>query len=295
MHLRFWYNLLIWLTLSGTLMTRPTLAADLNTYHSYEQMTARLESMAKAHSEVMTLTSLIESDALRQAQDTTRVWLVRISGGDADQLPAIFILGGVEGSDLVGSELCLHFIDTLLRGYGTNDSLTQLLDTTTFYIIPRVNPQASEAYFQSPQVERHINREPHDLDRDGATNEDGPDDLNGDGLITLMRITDPTGEWLPDPDVPHLLRKADPTKGESGIYRLLSEGVDNDGDGQWNEDAVGGVNFNQNFTYHYQFFKPGAGAYQMSAAESRAVAEFAFSHANVDSRKGGLVRGTFRN
>jgi hypothetical protein len=126
-----------------------------------------------------------------------------------------------------------------------------------------------------------LNKKSLDLDQDGKIDEDGYDDLNKDGYITWMRITEPGGEWCDDSEYPGLLKKADAAKGETGIYRLISEGFDNDGDGVINEDEPGGVNFNQNFTYNYKFFEKGAGMHQISEMESRAVADFAFAHENI--------------
>jgi hypothetical protein len=161
------------------------------------------------------------------------------------------------------------------------DSVAGLLRKATVYIFPRVNPDAAEAFFVAPRYERRLNARSMDLDRDGAKDEDGYEDLNGDGLITMMRVTDPAGAWVPDEEVPELLREAESGKGETGLYRLLSEGRDNDGDGKWNEDEPGGVDFNRNFSYTYRFFAPGSGMHQISEAESRALADFVFAHPNI--------------
>src|SRR6185503_11696796 len=118
-------------------------------------------------------------------------------------------------------------------------------------------------------------------DHDGLVDEDGPDDLNGDGLITSMRIEDPEGEFILDPTDSRLLIKADKTKGEKGVWRLLSEGRDNDHDDEWNEDGPGGVNFNRNFPYNYKFFAPWAGLHQVSEIETRALADFVVAHPNI--------------
>jgi hypothetical protein len=54
-----------------------------------------------------------------------------------------------------------------------------------------------------------------------------PDDLDGDGNITQMRIKDPNGEYKADPKDPRILVRIEP--GEKGEYTLLgSEGIDND-------------------------------------------------------------------
>ena len=52
-------------------------------------------------------------------------------------------------------------------------SIKQLLNNTTFYIFPRVNPDASESFFQQPLRERTLNAHPLDLDKDGHSDEDG--------------------------------------------------------------------------------------------------------------------------
>ena len=68
--------------------------------------------------------------------------------------------------------------------------------------MPRVNPDGTELMLTSPIVHASPrNTRPDDADRDRAIDEDGPDDLNGDGMITMMRIYDPRkGDRIPDPD-----------------------------------------------------------------------------------------------
>ena len=89
---------------------------------------------------------------------------------------------------------------------------------------------------------------------DDREDEDGAEDLDGNGIITMMRVKDPEGEWLPLEGEPRLMKKADPAKGEKGIFKLYPEGLDNDGDGQYNEDGPGGVNVGVNFPHLFRFF-----------------------------------------
>jgi len=191
------------------------------------------------------------------------------------------MVAGINGIDLAGTEVSLDFIKSIAEKHGKVDSITQMLDQTTFYIFPLVNPDASETWFSKPQYARSLNKRPMDLDTDGKVDEDGYDDLNKDGYITWLRIVEPGGEWFEDKEYPGLLKKADAGKGETGVYRLIREGFDNDGDGQQNEDEPGGVNFNQNFTFKYKFFAPGSGFHQISEVETRAVVDFAYAHPNI--------------
>ncbi len=257
---------------AGALFPQPTPSTE--GYHTYDRMSEFLWNLA-AESDVVTVKTTGKTLGGRE------VWVCILSVGIDKAKPAVAVVGGVTGADLAGSEMCLGFIKAVAEGYGTVDSITALLQRTTFYVFPRVNPDASEAFFRQPRYERYLNERPFDLDRDGAVDEDGFDDLDGNGVITMMRIKDQAGDWAPDADFPNLLRKIDRGKGESGMYRLLTEGIDNDKDGRWNEDEPGGVDFNRNFTYRYGFFSRGAGPHQVSEIESRTVADFLFDHPNI--------------
>jgi hypothetical protein len=73
----------------------------------------------------------------------------------------------------------------------------------------------------------------------------------------------------------------DPQRDQRGRYALYVEGRDNDADEEQGEDPAGGVAFNRNFTFRYPYFERGAGPHQVSEVETRAVADFAFSHPNI--------------
>jgi hypothetical protein len=156
-----------------------------------------------------------------------------------------------------------------------------LLAENTIYVVPRMNPDAAEAFFAPLRQERKGNETPSDDDRDHALDEDGADDLNRDGMITMMRVRAPGGEWIPDAVDPALMRRADPGKGERGVYRLFTEGRDDDGDEEYNEDGPGGTDISRNFSNNFAFFTPGSGLHPFAATESRAVAEFVSTQANI--------------
>jgi len=111
--------------------------------------------------------------------------------------------------------------------------------------------------------------------------EDGGEDLNGDGLITMMRVEDKEGQYALDPNDNRLLLKTDPAKGETPAWRLLPEGTDNDHDKRWNEDGPGGTNVNRNFPYGYKYFAADAGVNPVCENETRALADFVVAHPNI--------------
>ncbi len=247
-------------------------------YQPNARLAEHLRRLATGHEAFVRVRSLVRT------AETNDVWLAELGRGpdsDRSQRPAMLVVAGIEGNDLAGTVSAVAWIEHLASAQATNEAIQKLLDTTTVYVLPRVNPDAVTRFFARPKVESPVNNRPVDEDHDGLLDEDGPDDLDGDGLITGMRLKDPDGEFILDPAETRLLLKADRAKGELGAWRLFSEGRDNDHDDAWNEDGVGGVNFNRNFPYNYRFFAPGSGEHQVSEPETRALADFVIGHPNI--------------
>ena len=224
----------------------------------------------------------VETTRIGESPGGRAVSLARISGrGSSDAGPTLLIVAGASSAPRIGTDVALAFIERLSEEYGRDSAVTALLDRSTVLVIPLLSPDAADGAGQRPVRERIWNESPFDDDRDGMVDEDGPNDLNGDGLITMMRIADPTGEWTEDADDPGLMRIADPASGERRGWRVLREGVDDDEDGQWNEDPPGGVDIGLNFPRDYPWFTAGAGNHAISAPEARALAELLTSREDI--------------
>ena len=96
-----------------------------------------------------------------------------------------------------------------------------------------------------------------------------------------MRVKDPAGEWIPVEGEPRLMRKADPSKGEKGIYKLYSEGIDNDGDGEYNEDPPGGANIGITFPHLFHPWTSTGGRWPGSEPETFGIMKFAMDHPEI--------------
>ena len=211
------------------------------------------------------------------------IWVVEIGNPGAKPLaqrPGVLVVGNLEGDQLVGSSHALETLRYLLAN-ATSAAVKSVLDANVVYLFPRLNPDGAEVSFASIKADRRGNARPYDDDNDGRVDEDGPEDLNSDGLITVMRVKDPAGEYMIDPADPRTLKKADVAKGEAGVYKLYWEGVDSDGDGFLNEDGPGGVDLNRNFQHDYPYFDADAGPHMVSDRESRALMEFVLAHRNI--------------
>ncbi|MFO0874760.1 MAG: M14 family zinc carboxypeptidase [Phycisphaerales bacterium] len=188
-------------------------------------------------------------------------------------------MAGLDGTHLLGPEIAWRVAERIAKEHG------ELLEGRALLIVPQVNPDAAARTLASPG--NPFSRTPRavDDDRDGRADEDGPEDLDGDGVVTLMRVANPAppavATLVADPAEPRLLRTADPVKGERPLYRLLVEGIDNDGDGLINEDAPGGVDLDRNFMHRWPEFEDGAGPYPLSEPESLALARFVIGHPEI--------------
>ncbi|HYF31758.1 MAG TPA: M14 family metallopeptidase [Chitinophagaceae bacterium] len=243
-------------------------------YNNYTQQTARINALATAHPQFVKVQSIAKTPGGKD------VWQISIGSGNVAAKPAIAIIGGVEGNHLLGVELAIGFAESLLQG-SNSDSIKALLNKSTFYVFPNMSPDATEQYFAAPRYERQGNGSVTDDDRDGKTDEDKYDDLDGNKKITWMRVESPIGDYRLHPDDPRIMVKADFSKGEKGTHLLYSEGLDNDKDGQFNEDGEGGVWFNKNLTYRHPSFTQGSGEFPVSENENRALLDNLFELFNV--------------
>jgi len=215
----------------------------------------------------------------------TDLYVIEISNMEnkpPEEKPAIYVDGNLHSGELTGSAVTMYLLGYLLNNYGTDPQVTELLDTRAFYLRPKFNPDGSDLALLHNVSLRSTVR-PFDNDGDGTADEDPPDDLDGDGVTTRMRIPDPAGQWKKDPNDPRIMtrRAAGETGGE--YFRLESEGIDNDGDGRLNEDGIGGLDLNRNFprNWELQYLQSGAGAFPLSEPETYAALQFLNEKTNV--------------
>jgi murein tripeptide amidase MpaA len=253
-------------------------AADTAKYHTYQELTAALNTAVAAHKDIARIISIGKT---KEGRDLWAVEIANPAGVPVAERQALLVAGNFEGDHVIGSELSLSLVEYLLNNYPADAAVKQRIDTQAFYIIPRVNPDGAELMFAPVKTGRKTNAVAFDADNDGRTDEDGPEDLNKDGQITIMRVKDPKGPYMIDPADSRLMKRADPSKGEQGGYAIYWEGLDKDNDGSIAEDGPGGADINRNFMHQYPYFQPDAGRYMVSEAETRAMLDYVIKHRNI--------------
>ncbi len=252
-----------------------------NRFYDYQEMTQIIHDLVDAYPELLSLESLGKSEQGRE------MWLITLNNpktGQAKDKPAMYIDGNVHGNEIQATETVLYSIWYLTKSYGEVDQLTELVDRVAFYFLPSQNPDGRAEWFANPNSPHsaRTGQRPTDNDFDGLFDEDGPEDLDGDGHITRM--------WKFNPNGTHRRNEADPRiiervpEGVVGeLSRLGSEGIDNDGDGRINEDGPGGYDMNRNWASDWQpnYIQYGAGEYPFDSKETNAVAQFILAHPNI--------------
>jgi hypothetical protein len=202
----------------------------LDRFIRYAELTDALQRLVQEHPEIAALESVGRS---HEGRDIWLVTLTDSSTGPHDEKPAMWVDANIHATEVTAGVAALALLERLTTGFGTDPTVTRALQTRTFYVVPRVNPDGVELTLADrPRFLRSSTRPwPwRDAWRRPGLHEQ---DVDGDGRILTMRIPDPDGHWRSHPDEPRLLARRGPSDGpEQGpYYRLLTEGLLEDYDG----------------------------------------------------------------
>jgi Zinc carboxypeptidase len=249
-------------------------------YHPFADVERQLQAWSQEHPQSVKLLTIGQSAGGR-ALHVIRIASPAAPGtADPDSRPAVFVGANLAGYHNAGTEAALDLIRTLLDAPADSPA-AKLLGSYSFYVAPALNPDAHDAIFGKPRGRRGGNGLKIDHDVDGLEGEDPADDLNGDGIITKMRIPDPAGGWLADSTDPRVLVEADSMEKRPGAWRVVTEGRDDDGDGELNEDGADGVWPGKGFPHAFAYSTPEAGPWSSFAPETKALLDFLLRRRNV--------------
>jgi hypothetical protein len=253
---------------------------DFNRWHDVAELKSDFEKLEKAFPKFLKLSSLGRSHGGRD------IILMTINNPDTGaemSKPAMYIEANVHGNEIQGAEVSLYTVWYLMENYGRIDQITKLVNERVFYIVPTVNPDGRDHFLKGTGAGSRTGHVPVDDDNDGVADEDGDDDLNGNGVIEQIRKYVPgEGTHRKNAQDPRILEPVPP--GQVGDYIILgSEGIDNDGDGRVNEDPVGGYDGNRNWASNWQpeYIQGGAMDYPFQLPEAKAVNDFLMAKPNI--------------
>ena len=129
------------------------------TYEVYREMMKRFEE---------DYPNLCKLDSIGTTVQGRKLYVVKISDNVLNDEPELefFYTSTMHGDETTGFVLMLRLIDYLLSNYGTNDRVTNLMNSIAIYINPNANPDGSY-YFGNSTVSgsRRYNANSYDLNR----------------------------------------------------------------------------------------------------------------------------------
>jgi hypothetical protein len=110
-----------------------------NVYPTYSIYCEMMQYFAETYPEICKL------DTIGSTFSNYKLLAVKISDNvNSDETEPEFFLGGqMHGDELIGGMVCLRLIDKLLREYGTNPEVTNLVDNMEIFINPLSNPEGT--------------------------------------------------------------------------------------------------------------------------------------------------------
>jgi hypothetical protein len=251
-------------------------------YPRYDELTEWLDAFAREFPD------LVRTESIGRSYEGRELWLLTVTNhavGTHDEKPAVWIDGNIHASEVAASMAIVHLVDHLTGGYGSDERITRALDTRTFYLVPRVNPDGAElARAELPSFVRgSVHAWPFTEQLDGLVGAD----VDHDGRQLQMRVPDPNGTWKPYPPDPRLLVARAPDEDGPGPYfRLLGEGTIENFDGVRIPTAPfrEGIDPNRQFPYKWERKVQGpwdAGEYPGSEPEIGALLDAITQRKNI--------------
>ena len=247
-------------------------------YYKYDELEKNLKYFSEKYPELCDLESICVTEENRNVYAMT---ITNKKTGAALDKPAFHIDGNTHAGEVTGSMAAMHAIDVLLTGYGEDKVITKILDRMTIYVVPRISPDGAETYLTTPYSIRSVNRV-HNPEKGGIRSED----LDGDGVIRMMRIPTPYGAWKKDKDDSSIMAKRDPGDADGEFYDIYAEGNFEAFDGDENlkeKKEDWSLDFNRNYPYGWfpENRQAGAGKYPLSNPETKAMADWVIEHPNI--------------
>ena len=112
----------------------------MRSYHNYNELT---DFLININSEFPDITNLF---SIGQSVQGRELWVLEISDnpGINEVEPEFKYIANMHGDETVGRELCLYLISWFVNGYGSDDRATDLINNTSIFIMPSMNPDGFE-------------------------------------------------------------------------------------------------------------------------------------------------------
>ena len=249
-------------------------------YYRYDDLTELLHRWVGEHPGIASIQSMGKSF---EGRDIWQLTITNQATGAHDTKPAYFVDANIHAGEVTGVATVVWLVNHLLTTYEIDPSTRALVDETTTYIVPAINVDGMDMMLRGDgnRIRSSVRPFPFAEQQDGLVRRD----MDGDGLVAVMRLQDPTGPWKVSTQDPRIMVKRGPDESGGEYYYLLPEGEIQNWDGGVVKLApdLMGLDVNRNFPADWapHWEQPGAGEFPLSEPETRALAQFLVGHPNI--------------
>ena len=178
---------------------------EVERYLDFKDMTAYLRDVGKAAPHLVRVFSIGKS---REGRPLLVAEVTNRNLKKGREKPGLWIDGGHQGWNLLGTMGCLELLRFLVSGHGRDEFLTDLVDHNVFYIAPRLAPDEMEICLLTGAVM------PQTPDRAGPLVAPQPHQF---------RVESPLGSWTPYKRDSRLLVRRQPEDRKGPFYDLYRQ------------------------------------------------------------------------
>lgn len=110
-------------------------------YMTYSEMSTKLKDLANSNPDIVTLSDIGDSWEKTQGKSPNNdIWCLTITNKKSkSQKPASLFIGGMHARELAPPEIMYKLAEHLVKNYGKDPQVTDLVDTRDINIVPMVN------------------------------------------------------------------------------------------------------------------------------------------------------------
>lgn len=112
--------------------------ANITAYHSHEQLVSVLKGLEQQYPTIAKTGTIGQS-----VQGRDLIYLrvtANVTSPRPPTRPMFKYVGNMHGNEAVGREVLIALAEHLVRSFGTDPEVTQLIQNTDIYILPSLNP-----------------------------------------------------------------------------------------------------------------------------------------------------------
>jgi len=118
-------------------------------FHNYDQMLQEMQEIVANHSDIALLEDIGDSYEKTVGRGGYDIWALKISDNVQveEAEPEVFYMANMHAREIITPEIIMYFMHYLIDNYGTDASVTYLVNNRQIWLCPTFNPDGHEYVF----------------------------------------------------------------------------------------------------------------------------------------------------